>query len=172
MALVKCKECGAQVSSKAKSCPSCGASVKSSLGCGGLLGAIILGAIILGAASSIINSVTPKPQLTEEQKAAEQKAGQRIKVASAGAIILKKHMKDPDSFKLVSALVIEKTGAVCYEYRAKNSFGAVVPGSAVLPPDGKNFKTDEMQGFTKLWNKECAGKDGVEVARGVSFAVL
>ncbi|HCI3908997.1 TPA: zinc-ribbon domain-containing protein, partial [Pseudomonas aeruginosa] len=32
MALIKCKECGAQVSNKAKACPSCGAKVPKSVG--------------------------------------------------------------------------------------------------------------------------------------------
>ena len=33
-------------------------------------------------------------------------------------------MRDPDSFKLSSVIIMDK-GAVCYEYRAHNGFGGV-----------------------------------------------
>ncbi|MBN0552450.1 zinc ribbon domain-containing protein [Pseudomonas aeruginosa] len=45
MALIKCKECGAQVSNKAKACPSCGAKVPKSVGVIGWLFVIF---IVLG----------------------------------------------------------------------------------------------------------------------------
>ena len=57
MALIKCKECGAEVSSKAEACPKCGARVASKpMGCGTLIGIIILGAVIVSAFSSIFSS--------------------------------------------------------------------------------------------------------------------
>jgi hypothetical protein len=84
-----------------------------------------------------------------------------------GAITLKKTMRDPESFQLESTLLIEGTGAVCYEYRARNGFGGLNAGKAVVSGDGKQFKTREMDGFHGLWNKECAGKLGTEVAAGI-----
>ncbi|HCK4298729.1 TPA: zinc-ribbon domain-containing protein [Pseudomonas aeruginosa] len=42
MALIKCKECGAQVSNKAKACPSCGAKVPKSVGVIGWLFVIFI----------------------------------------------------------------------------------------------------------------------------------
>ncbi|WP_420492355.1 zinc-ribbon domain-containing protein [Pseudomonas aeruginosa] len=42
MALIKCKECGAQVSNKAKACPSCGAKVPKSVGVIGWLFVILI----------------------------------------------------------------------------------------------------------------------------------
>lgn len=53
MALIKCTECGKEISQKAKTCPSCGAPVKSignaladlqkaTSGLGGLLGVVVL----------------------------------------------------------------------------------------------------------------------------------
>lgn len=57
MAMKKCKECAAQVSSKAESCPHCGARLKAKpMGCGGLIAVVILGIIILGAFGSIFDS--------------------------------------------------------------------------------------------------------------------
>ena len=59
MALIKCKECGTEVSSKAETCPKCGARVVAKpMGCGTLIGVIFLGAIIISAFSSIFSSGT------------------------------------------------------------------------------------------------------------------
>ncbi len=82
MALIKCKECGNEISKKAKECPSCGAPLKrGNIGCGGAILIIIILFIIIGIFSSgekgktpetIIKKPTPvtekKPKLTEEQK--------------------------------------------------------------------------------------------------------
>jgi len=125
--------------------------------------------------------------LTPEQKAAEEKQRQEREKASreaqqqavankkkqdaavqravAGASVLKKSMRNPDSFKLESALVIDQSGAVCYDYRAQNGFGGVNVGRAALAPDGSKFLTRESDGdaFVRFWNKECAKKSGTEV---------
>lgn len=122
-------------------------------------------------------ALTPEQRIEEEKKAAMEAAEKKrkhaaIQQASAGAIILKKSMRDPDSLKLESALVINGTGAVCYEYRAKNGFGGMNVGHAVLSADGKQFRTSEMDGFTKMWNKECANKSGTEAATAIRWFVL
>jgi DNA-directed RNA polymerase subunit RPC12/RpoP len=57
MALIKCKECGAEISSKAESCPKCGVRVAAKpMGCGKLIGVIILGIVIISVFSSIFSS--------------------------------------------------------------------------------------------------------------------
>lgn len=68
MALIKCKECGNQVSSSAKSCPKCGAKIKSS-GCFGKLFKIAL-YIIMGflAISLIAYIINPPDESKKEQK--------------------------------------------------------------------------------------------------------
>ena len=59
MALIKCKECGAEFSSKAEACPKCGARVAvKPMGCGTLIGVLILGVVIVSAFSSIFSSGT------------------------------------------------------------------------------------------------------------------
>ena len=174
MALVKCKECGSEVSSKAETCPKCGARVSAKrMGCGSLIGVVFLGGIIIASLSSIFSSSSPpsKPE-TPEQTAAKKKQDEAVQRATVGAIALKKTMRDPESFKLKSALVIDGTGAVCYDYRAKNGFGGMNVGHAVLSSDGKSFKTSEMDGFTKLWNKECANKSGTEAATAIRWFAL
>jgi len=67
MALIKCKECGTEVSSKAESCPKCGARVKAkSIGCGTAIVVIILALIVMAAFNDIFSpnsksSNTSKP---------------------------------------------------------------------------------------------------------------
>lgn len=66
---------------------------------------------------------------------------------------LKKSMKNPDSFKLE---VARRTGEgfYCFEYRATNSFNAIIPGQAVFGP-GKSAASSEGSKFTALWNRYC-----------------
>ena len=92
------------------------------------------------------------PASSQQKKADEDKRSGAIAVAAVGAASIKRAMRDPDSFKLTSALIISKTGAVCYEYRARNGFNGMNVGRAVLSPKGA-LKTDEMAGFATLWNK-------------------
>lgn len=102
MALVKCKECGGEVSTEATACPKCGAPVKAAyapraktspitLGCAGI--------IVLGVAMSIVGQFTKgvqenkaasieidrRAKLTPEQKAAEDKQVAEVAAANAKA---------------------------------------------------------------------------------------
>lgn len=62
MALIKCKECGAEISSEAETCPKCGAKVgKKPMGCGTLVGVAFLGAIVISIFSSISSSPKTAP---------------------------------------------------------------------------------------------------------------
>jgi len=76
MALVKCKECGNQISSSAKSCPKCGAKVKSS-GCFGKLFKIAI-YIVIGflALSLIVYIIDPpdKSKVTQEDNSKKEDA--------------------------------------------------------------------------------------------------
>jgi hypothetical protein len=174
VALIKCKECGRDVSSKAKTCPNCGVKAGASqVGCGSVLLLLFLGGLLLSALNDPSGSSNnASPPETAEQRAVREKQDKAMARATVGAKILKKAMRDPDSFKLESALVIDKTDAVCYEYRAKNGFGGVNLGKAVLASDGSTFKTDDMSGFSQLWNKECANKTGTNAATAIRWFAL
>ena len=72
MSLVKCKECGTQISSKAEKCPKCGIRLRSSSpGCfvqlfkliGGVIGALIGLAIAIAYFSASDNAVDPVKEL-------------------------------------------------------------------------------------------------------------
>lgn len=51
MAMIACKECGHQISSKAKSCPNCGAKVPKTVGILGWMIAALFGIFVFGVAS-------------------------------------------------------------------------------------------------------------------------
>ena len=95
--------------------------------------------------------------------AATKKRDTQLQIAGAGAALLKSAMKDPQAFELTS-LVVKPNGTACYEYRAKNSFGAIFPSSAVLTSSARML-TAEQNGNTIVaaWNKDCtlAGGDDI-----------
>lgn len=72
MALIKCKECGNQISSSAKSCPKCGAKVKSS-GCFGKLFKIALYIILTFLAISFIAYLLGPKTVNDKQPKQKEK---------------------------------------------------------------------------------------------------
>ena len=90
------------------------------------------------------------------QAAAITKQAQRLTVAHA-AVEIKHMMKDPDSFKLKSA-VLMADGSACYTYSATNTFGGRMEEYGVLTPTGKILLNDPTP-----YNKFCAGKTGHEL---------
>jgi hypothetical protein len=178
MPLVKCPDCGNEVSDRAPSCPKCGAPIgarqavppsaqpvpppkkKTSILTWGCLTLIVLA--VIGGVLSKTTGGNPQPAAPSAE---QQKEDQAVKIALVGAGLLKKSMRDPDSFKLEQVLVMDKTNAVCYDYRARNGFGGYNKGQAVLSPDLKNFKTNNEAGFNTLWNKWCGEKQGTDVTK-------
>lgn len=73
MALDKCKECGAQVSDKAKNCPSCGAPYKKKTGCLSCLAIIFFSLVGIGVFSAILSSSdnSSRPQGQQSSAAAK-----------------------------------------------------------------------------------------------------
>ncbi|HEY3432528.1 MAG TPA: hypothetical protein VGK09_08270 [Rhodocyclaceae bacterium] len=173
MALINCKECNAQVSTEAKSCPHCGAKVsfKKPVSLLVKLFLIALGIGIVGATIDS-NRVKEAREQAEAAKSPQQKVKEEsdrkkhevlIQWGIAGAMQLKNGMKDPATFELTS-LYLTPTDFACYEYRAKNSFGAILPSSAVLTPKGKLLLRERDNGaFATNWNKECTKPGGEEI---------
>lgn len=201
MSLINCKECENVVSSEAETCPKCGVKIASKqMGCVTKTTIFVIGVIFIGAMSRISTNdstdsekkIPSTAQVLADLDSENDQLKEKLRILKAdsaaatdkknkdeavrksiiGAIMLKKSMRDPDSFKLESAYVIEKTGAVCYEYRAKNGFGGTNVGRAVFSGEGKGFKTSEMQGFTRRWNKECVGKSGSETSAYINWYAL
>lgn len=88
----------------------------------------------------------------------------QLQAAGAVALTLRRAAKDPEAFELKSA-VVHQDGVACYEYRAKNSFGAMFPGEAVMRADGKVL-VHETHGnaFVSAWNKLCTRPGGDDIA--------
>ena len=169
MALVKCHECGKEVSTEAKKCPSCGANVRKPKKDLGILGSLfwltVVGLSVFGLIRFSEQGVaTNAPTRTSKQSAEVSKRDGKLQLAAAGALDLKRAMKDPEAFELTS-LVVKPNGAACYKYRAKNSFGAIFPGEAVLSTAPK-LLVHEKDGseFVRVWNKECTAPGGDEIA--------
>lgn len=94
----------------------------------------------------------PAITATPEQDAVKLKKEAEFQRVVLGAKLLKSAAKNPDSFQLTSA-VLMADGAICYEYRATNSFNAVVPGVFVLTSGQASKESAD-------WNRHCAGKNG------------
>lgn len=176
MALVKCKECGSEVSDKAQSCPKCGAPIIVSIPTkkktsmltwtvGGVIALIFYGAI--SGHNSTTSSSISEPQQAQEQlakiEADNKKSNENIDNAIQASHFLKKSLRDPDSLQYDHVIATEN-GTICYEYRAKNGFGGVNRGKAFYLPKEDKFRMSEMDSFGKTWKRECAGKSGENIA--------
>ncbi len=153
MALVKCKECGSQVSTEAKHCPHCGAAVPKKTGAitwivlGLFVGGFVLSLIGTNAEQSEKVSSAQKEQarlaaLTPEQRAAEEKikAAEAVKKATEEKLdnarfaceeFVKKTLHDPGSaeFDDFREFWAKEERPHLYHVqaslRAKNGFGAL-----------------------------------------------
>jgi hypothetical protein len=119
---------------------------------------------------------TPSPQIAPARAKADPTSPGVIGAEEANAkelqrkaVILEKlwqlrnSMKNPDSFKLVDALEM-KDGTLCIDYRATNSFNAIVPGRAVIT--NKNIIATGHDQFVAQGNARCGGKVGNRLNEG------
>jgi len=163
MALKPCRECGAQVSDKATSCPKCGSPVPK----GTSTGTLIIGAFIIlvvarmvwpsgessaSASSTGVPAAATAPSKTPEQLAETARKDREINIVLAGAKRLRDSMKKPETFKLNKAIMIDGK-VICYEYTARNSWNDQASEHYVISD------TVSTNG-AKEWNKLCAGKSG------------
>lgn len=160
MALIKCTECFNEVSTSAKTCPKCGAKVVKPHSRGQWL-FIGLAAVVMVSCIAKNQTRTEEAAKVQAQKSPAQLAAEAKKEADfqrvvAGAKMLRAQTKNPKSFELNSALLMAD-GTICYQYRATNSFNAVVPGLFVL----SNTKSSSQPND---WNKYCGGKSGDDMS--------
>lgn len=159
--MVKCRECGNDVSDKAKSCPHCGVvkpAPESKLGSYLKLG---LGAVLVIAIVKCVNEredrnsqASAEKQQIEASKTPEQRAQEAKKEAEFQSVVsrlraLKASTKNPNSFEIVSAILMND-GTLCATYRGTNSFNAVITENQAV---AKNLKIVD-------WNRFCGGKSG------------
>jgi hypothetical protein len=98
---------------------------------------------------------TIPPEQKKAQEAAKELKNKMYDSYVDGVILLKKKMKDPSSFEVESAYALPNM-TVCYKYRAKNSFGALDVGYAIITNDTV-FVREKMQpkAFEKKLQEEC-----------------
>lgn len=160
MAMVNCKECKAEISSKAEACPKCGAKVKhSSRGCGPFVAVIGLFFVVIMVAG-IIRGPSDTSAAAPE-KPAESQSNEKGTRAQTLMYVVKKSLRNPDSMKVESVIVTEAL-AVCATYRAQNGFGGMNVEQAVMSADQTQAMMTGQPGFATLWSRECAGKPGLE----------
>lgn len=150
MALIKCKDCGADVSKSAKTCPQCGAKMPAKTSTFTILVALL---IAFGAYISLTTpSAPPAPpvQKTSAQLAAEKKEADDFQRAVMALRLVRNNMKNPASFS-PTLVGITAAGAICIEYRATNAFNAIVPGRFVVAGTSSGDSA-------AAWNQHCANK--------------
>ena len=150
--MVNCKECGREISSKAKNCPQCGADTPKGMTVAKLLIPIIVILIIWQAS----RPDEEKAPLTE----AEIQSRLESDWIAKGQVAVESRLKDGDSaeFRNVFFSMGKKNmPATCGEVNAKNSFGAfteyerfIFLGSAIGPV----FESD-MKDFYVSWKTFC-----------------
>jgi DNA-directed RNA polymerase subunit RPC12/RpoP len=158
MALMKCLECGGDVSSEAQSCPHCGVLVKKPkppMSRAKKLALCAVGLFVLSVVYQTDQSAQRKAARTPEQVAADEKeaAQEAVRVGAVRVAVdqLRKSLRDPDSLVVESARAAADPVLVCIEYRAKNGFGGMNKEFVVFT--GKKA----YPGNAAVWNKSCLG---------------
>lgn len=169
MALIACHECKNPVSSEAPACPHCGAKPRKPAK--GISPLAFIAVVVAGYAvfALALNGAADSTGNRPAKSTADAQADKELNLAIAAGSVLKKYAKDPSSFKMESFLIFPG-GATCYEYRAKNSFGAIVPGKAVFEPPGTMLTSgSDGKTFVKSWNAVCTRAGGQERAGGLNL---
>jgi hypothetical protein len=156
MALAKCRECGHEVSTEAKTCPGCGVSkpTKRSGPSTGLLVVVFLILLFVFASMFTTPSVDREPSASAPPSERDRHALALL----AGAQALQREMRNPSSFELLEAIYGDG-GAVCYRYRAQNGFGGMNVERVVIGPRATFVRQESKDGaaFAQSWNSTCAG---------------
>lgn len=157
MAITKCKECGAQISTKAQSCPSCGAKIKKRMGIIGWAFAIIALLAIARCATDVTSrkAPPPPPPKSAEQLEREHKQELAFQLDLALVKMLRSTLKNPASFELVEAGRVDDR-VLCVVYRGTNGFNAVITEMRAI---------NRSNAATLDWNKACANKKADDVSR-------
>src|SRR4051812_9131905 len=124
MALVKCSECGNEISTKAKTCPKCGAKVKRMGILGGIFWAMLAFLIYSGITGNAITSSSPPPK-TPVQEAADKENSVRYVAVRTAMAAIQANLRNPSSVQWDSAYVNKDASTVCVQYRAQNGFGGM-----------------------------------------------
>ena len=156
MTLIKCNECGKEVSDQAESCPHCGAPIQGSSahkiktkpnGCSGCLAVcgIFIGFIVIGGVISNINVPKKIPENSKQSLNLDgnEAGGRLVRGRSGCERTLKKALRDPDSLQGDDYTIIEASPekwTAKIQFRSRNGFGGLNDGVAVCSFDGSNYQ--------------------------------
>jgi len=115
-----------------------------------IFAAVLFLIIVIGMAT------LQKPATTTST--ADPERGRKFQLAVAGALMLRDRMRNPESFVVESALVIDGSETLCYQYRAQNGFGGMGREIAVIAVKSNKVAYGSNNQVRTLWNKECANK--------------
>lgn len=158
MAMITCGECGASVSTEAKSCPACGANrkvfrrptgAKKPMSWPKKIGIAFAATFGLGVVAQIITGGA-NPAAQAESPRDKQKS-HRDYQAYLSAKALKASLRNPDSLSFESILANDDGSIICMTYRAQNGFGGMNIGHVV-------FKDGDPSESHASWHAHCAGK--------------
>jgi hypothetical protein len=148
----------------------------------GVLSLLVLGIIVVAISGGYNSPPAAQPNYTPAQQEAMAECCYRAERGGAqgrnpeerpraaenryvdGAMKIKGMMKDPDSFKLKSAIMMPPAkggviGAACYTYSATNTFGGRILEHGLMTPSGKLYANSD-ENNPEGWNKYCGGKTG------------
>jgi hypothetical protein len=130
----------------------------------GMLSLVLIAVVTAGCSKSAeeIEREAAEANLAKLEQAARQEEYDRRKRARAGADSLKPRLRDPASFS--GKAVVTGPGDTCYTYRARNGFGGLSAGRAILTVDGARPVDDNEDQFESLWQERCEGRGGQEVS--------
>lgn len=153
MAIIKCAECGRDVSTTAKSCPGCGAKIRKPTSAltkivGGLLVVGFIGAALSPKSEHASAPAAAPAQNTPEQLAAEAKREAAFQRTVAVTRTIRSALREPDSVKWESIRANDDASLVCIEYRARNGFGGMNREIAVIQGASVSQRPAD-------WNKHC-----------------
>ena len=157
MTLVKCNECGKEVSDQAASCPHCGAPIhgsatnKTTAKPNGYNGCLVVFGVFIGlffVTSVISGIVNGGKQVTEVPKKSfnlgSNEAGYELVYGRSGCRrTLKQLLRDPESLQGDQYIVTEATPVkwtAKIQFRSRNGFGGLNAGQADCSFDGKNYQ--------------------------------
>jgi DNA-directed RNA polymerase subunit RPC12/RpoP len=131
MALVKCKECGQEVSTSAGTCPHCGKKRTTTR-----TKVIAAGIVLLATLGIIGNALDEGSRKPVAMPAAEKKAKTKLDAQIMCKLFVERFLHDPDSaeFESVTTFPVVEDGdeyVVTVRLRARNGFNALRAGSFV-----------------------------------------
>lgn len=154
MALVKCRECGSEVSSEALACPKCGVRPKPKTSVLKVVFWLFIASIALPmffAGSKSSSTTAPPKEVTKEEvaRAAENAAeNRRFKAAMHMLRQVKASMRDPESFRVERFAANDDGSLLCLQYRSRNGFGGMNREQMVIDNGNANRAKE-------AWKKRC-----------------